>query len=322
VLCADFNGDGLPDIFIANDGQPNRLWINQGGGRFVDEALNRGVAYNIMGQAEAGMGVTLGDVDGDGLFDLFVTHLTEESNRLWQQGPRGFFRDQTAAHGLSRGRWRGTGFGTVLADFDHDGALDLAIANGRVSKAAANANPDLGPHWGLYAERNQLFANDGKGYFQDISHLNSALCGIPNVARGLTWGDIDGDGALDLLVTTVGGRARLLRNVAPKRGHWLVVRAYDPALKRDALGAEVRVQAGDRRWQRLINPGDSYLCSSYPRAHFGLGAAERVDKVEVLWPDGTVETFQGGKVDQSVVLTRGCGTKMLRPKGASSEKKP
>src|SRR5262249_35129708 len=159
-----------------------------------------------------------------------------------------------------------------------------ALVNGRVSRAAAVTHAALGPHWGWYAERNQVFAGDGKGRFRDISTSNPALCGTPNVARGLAWGDVDGDGAIDLLVTTAGGKARLYRNVAPNRGHWLLVRAIDPALKRDAYGAEVRVRVGDKRWLRLINPHDSYLCSSDVRAHFGLGAAQRVDEIEVVWP--------------------------------------
>jgi hypothetical protein len=309
VCCYDFDGDGWPDIFVANDGKPNHLWINQRNGTFTEEALVHNVAFNTVGQAEAGMGVALGDVDGDGLMDLFVTHLTEESNRLWKQQPRGLFQDFTVAAGLADPQVRGTGFGTALLDVDHDGRLDLAVVNGRVSRAAA-AYPALGPHWGLYAERNRLFANDGAGRFRDVSAANPAFCGTPNVARGLAVGDVDGDGALDLLVTTAGGRARLFRNVAPDRGHWLLVRAIDAALRRDAYGAEVVLEAGGRRQVRLVTPGGSYLCSSDPRAHFGLGAADRFDSLTVTWPGGDVEQFEGGRADHEVVLHRGKGTKV------------
>jgi hypothetical protein len=308
VVCADFNGDGWPDIFVANDGQPNRLWINQRDGTFKEEALLRGLAYNGMGQAEAGMGVALGDVDGDGLFDVFVTHLTEETNTLWKQGPRGMFRDRTLGMGLANRQARGTGFGTVLADFDHDGALDLAIVNGRVTRGSPIDPARLGPFWSQYAERNRLFVNDGAGRFRDISAQNGPFCGTANVARGLACGDLNGDGALDLLVTSVAGPARLYRNVAPKRGHWLLVRAIDPALGgRDAYGAEVAVRANGKRWQRWINPGYSYLCSNDPRAHFGLGQARHVDAIEVLWPDGTAEVFEGRAADQLVTLRKGEG---------------
>src|SRR5262249_5046000 len=198
VICADFDGDGWPDIFVANDGAPNRLWINQRDprGRFREEAVERGVAYNGMGVAEGSMGVALGDVDGSGMFAMFVTHLTHETHTLWKQGPRGQFRDDTIRSGLAASKWRGTGFGTVVAYFDNDGALGVALVTGRVARAAAVTHAALGPHWGWYAERNQVFAGDGKGRFRDISTSNPALCGTPNVARGLAWGDVDGDGAI------------------------------------------------------------------------------------------------------------------------------
>ena len=312
VLCADFDGDGWPDIFVANDGQPNRLWINQHDGTFQEEAVRRGVAYNGMGLAQAGMGAALGDVDGDGMEDLFVTHLGWETNALWVQGPRGMFRDRTGAAGLAAPQWRGTGFGTVLADFDQDGRLDLAVANGRITRVAAPTGP-LGPHWSGYAEHNQLFVGDGPGHFRDASAEQGTLCGSANVGRGLVVGDVDGDGALDLLVTTVAGRARLLRNVAPGRGHWLLVRAFDPALGREAYGAQVTVRVRDRRWVRRADPGGSYLCSGDSRAHFGLGAAERVDALDVAWPDGTHEAFPAaaGPADRIVEVRKGEG----RPSG-------
>jgi hypothetical protein len=312
VVCADFDGDGWPDIFVANDAQANRLWINQKDGTFQDEAVLRGVAYNALGNAQANMGVALADVDGDGLPDLFVTHLTEETHTLWKQGPRGLFRDRTAALGLAAPRWRGTGFGTVLADFDHDGATDLAVVNGRVARGPVAPAPGLAPFWQRYAERNQLFANDGRGQFRDVSPGSPDFCGTPNVARGLAWGDVDGDGALDLLVTTVAGRARLYRNVAPKHGHWLLVRAFDPELTRDAYGAKVTVRAGGRSWVGLVNPAQSYVCSGDPRVHFGLGAAERVDGITVRWPDGLSEKFPGGAADRPLELRRGEGRK-VRP---------
>ncbi len=307
VMCADFTGDGWPDIFVANDGQPNRLWVNRRNGTFTEEAASRGLSTNGMGMVYAGMGVALGDVDGDGLMDVFVTHLTDEMNTLWKQGPPGRFTDRTVNLGLVSSRWRGTGFGTALADFDLDGALDVAVVNGRVARGPATTNAALGEHWGVYAERNQLFVNDG-GRFRDVSPGNPAFCGTANVARGLACGDIDNDGALDLLVTTVAGPARLYRNVAPRRGHWLMVRAIDPALHRDAIGATVHVRAGGRSLMRLVNPASSYLCSNDVRAHFGLGQAAAVDGIDVVWPDGTSETFAGGPADREIKLEKGTGT--------------
>ncbi len=228
VVCADFDGDGWPDIFVANDQAANRLWINQHDGTFKEEAVTRGVAFNRVGQAEAGMGVALGDVDGDGRFSLFVTHLTWETNTLWKQVRRGHFVDATAEARLDASAWRGTGFGTVLADFDLDGLPDLAVVNGRVLKGPAADVAGLDPFWCPYAGRNQLFANDGGGRFRDVSAQQPAFCGTPGVSRGLACGDIDNDGAVDLLTTCVGGRARIARNVAPARGHWLTVEAVEP----------------------------------------------------------------------------------------------
>ncbi len=312
VVCADFNGDGWPDILVANDGKPNHLWINQRDGTFKEEGVRRGLAYNSMGQAEANMGIAVGDVDGDGLFDVFITHLNDERHRLWKQGPRGQFRDDTLSAGLTTPAWNGTAFGTVLADFDHDGAVDLAIVNGHVRRVR-DSRPDeamlaaLGPFWARYGDRHQLFVNDGSGRFRDISPHQAPFCSTPSVGRGLAWGDVNNDGAIDLVVTSVAGPARLLRNVAPKQGHWLMVRAIDPALKRDASGALVTVVAGKRRWPGLINPGSSYLCSNDPRAHFGLGQAAHVDELRILWPDGTEETFAGREADCVVVLRKGEG---------------
>ena len=309
VYCADFDGDGWPDIFIANDGKPNHLWINQKDGTFVEEAFLRGIAVDSMGQSQAGMGVAVGDVDNDGLFDLYVTHLTTERNTLWLQGPkRGLFHDRTARAGLFTSDWRGTGFGTLMGDFDQDGWLDIAVVNGRVVAGSPTPNPALGRLQG-FSECNQLFRNE-KGKFRDVSRFNQPFCGTPNVSRGLACGDLDGDGALDLVVTNVAGRARIFRNVARPRGHWLLVRAVDPRLNRDAYGAEVSVKAGDQRQLRIINPAESYLCSSDPRAHFGLGEASRFDAIQVRWPDGRSEVFPGGQADRPLVLRRGEGKEL------------
>ncbi|HYV30944.1 MAG TPA: CRTAC1 family protein, partial [Candidatus Binatia bacterium] len=206
--------------------------------------------------------------------------------------------------------WRGTGFGAVFADFDQDGALDLAFVNGLVKRGqdTAPVAPGVQPFWAPYAQRNQLFANDGQGIFRDVSPANPAFCAQAAVGRGLACGDIDNDGAVDLLVTSTGGPAQLFRNVAPRRGHWLTVRAIDPSLGgRDAYGAEITVQAGNRRWWRLANPGFSYLCSNDPRVHFGLGSATTVDFIHVLWPDGREENFPGGPADRSTLLQKGRG---------------
>jgi hypothetical protein len=315
AYCADFNGDGWPDIFIANDARPNHLWINQQNGTFKEDAFQRGIAVDGMGKPQAGMGIAVGDVDGDGLFDIYVTHLASERNVLWQQGPkRGYFLDRTSQFRLAGSDWHGTGFGTLMGDFDLDGWLDIGVVNGAVSRGTPTPNKALGEHFSEFSERNQLFRNEGQGQFRDISMQNRPFCGTPNVARGLAAGDLDGDGALDLVVTTIGNRARIFRNTARPRGHWLLVQAYDPRFKRDAYGAEVVVRAGGRRLLRIINPGDSFQCSSDPRAHFGLGEAARYDSVRIVWPDGLVEDFPGGSADRVLPLQRGEGEPMRQGK--------
>lgn len=319
VVCFDADGDGWPDIFVANDSQANRLWINRRDGTFVEEAVPRGAALNGMGQAQANMGIAVADVDRDGLLDLFVTHLTEESHTLWKQGPRGLFRDHTAAAGLATPRWRGTGFGAFSGDFDHDGWVDLAVVNGRVARSAAHQASSS--FWDAYVERNQIFANDGAGRFRDLSLHNEAFCATPRISRGLAAGMLrPQDGALSLLVTTIAGPARLYKNIVPERGHWLTVRPLvpysgNPKTYRDALGALVTVRAGDRTLIRLAGPAQSYLCSCDPRAHFGLGSAVHVDAVEVDWPDGTHEVFPGCAGDQLLNLRQGEGrtTKNQKP---------
>lgn len=319
IVCADFDGDHWPDLFITDDGLPNRLFINQRNGKFQEEAVVRGVAYTGMGAAAANMGIALGDADGDGFFDLFVPHLAEENHTLWRQTARGIFQDDTARAGLLGLAWHGTGFGAVFADFDNDGALDLAVANGAIRRRPETRSTEsfgtppsalrVPRFWMPYAEPSQLFANTGAGRFREISAINPAFCGEALVGRGLACGDFDNDGAPDLLLVGIAGPARLLRNTASPRGHWLGVRAIDPALgNRDAYGAEIVVQAGGRRWWRVVQPAYSYASSNDPRVQVGLGATATVDSIQVRWPDGVEEIFLGGTVDRYVALRRGSGT--------------
>jgi hypothetical protein len=315
VVSIDANGDHWPDLLIANDGQVNWLLINQAGpsGRrtFTEEAAKRGIAYNEMGVVQANMGIALGDADGDGLFDILVTHLSTETHVLWKQGPRGFFQDRTAPSRVAASAWRGTGFGTVFSDLNNDGAPDLLVVNGGIKRLTidpaplGNANSD--PFWKGYQQRSQIFTNDGKGIFTDVSEANLAFTGTAAVARGLAVADLDNDGGPDVIVTRIAAPARLYRNIAP-RGHWLTVRVVEPALGgRDAYGAEITVTAGGRRQTVWVNPSQSYLCSNDPRAHFGLGSVTQVESIHVIWPDGTEEQFPGGPADQFITLRKGSG---------------
>ena len=310
VLCADFDGDRWPDIFFADDGAPNRLFVNQRDGTFREEAAARGLALNGNGGTAANMGVASGDVNGDGLFDVFITHLDREQHGLWMQGPRGIFTEKAGTSGLATAAWRGTGFGAVLADFDDDGETDLALVNGAIERTPnpAKVDPGFPVFWKPYAQRAQIFAGEKGGRLREVSAGNSAFCGPGQVGRGLAAVDFDDDGALDLVVTSAGSAARLFRNVAAKRGHWLSVRAIEPTLGgRDAIGAEIVVEAGGRRWHRLAQPGQSFLGSHDVRAHFGLGAIAAVEAVRVVWPDGIEERFDGGAADRRIVLKKGEG---------------
>jgi hypothetical protein len=311
VGCADFTGDGWPDLLVANDAKPNHLWVNQRNGTFRDEAAERRVAFDAVGNVRANMGVAVADLHGDGRDDVFVTHLAEELHTLWRQDSPGRFKDATGEAGLARPAWRGTGFGTVAIDFDHDGRVDLAVANGRVMRArtplVGTPGADLPAFWHAYAERNQLFANAGGGTFRDVSADSPAFTGTPGVHRGLAWADLDNDGAMDLIVSSIEGPVRVFKNVAPKAGHWLLVKAVDPRGNRDALGAVVTVRAKDKQWRGRSNPGQSYCTSGDPRVHFGLGSVTALDAMRVEWPDGLREEFPGGTADRLITLTRGQG---------------
>ncbi len=312
VVCADFDGDRWPDIFITDDALPNRLFMNRQNGTFEEEAVVRGVAYTGMGAPAANMGIAIGDIDQDGRFDLFVPHLAAENHTLWRQVARGLFQDQTAQAGLMAPPWHGTGFGAVFGDFDNDGALDLAVINGCIRRPVAGSRTwrlqeGIEEFWRPYAEPPQLFAGDAAGRFVEVSAFNPAFCSEAVVGRGLAIADYDNDGGLDLLTIGIAGPARLVRNRRGP-GHWLGVRAVDPVLGgRDAYGAEVIVAAGGRTQWRLVQPAGSYSSSLDPRVHFGLGALSSFASILVCWPDGSDEQFPGGSADRYVTVRKGTG---------------
>jgi len=293
VVAADFDGDGYVDVYVANDQLPNQMWINTGDGRFVDEALQRGSALNEFGRAEAGMGVTAADVDADGDWDLFSVHLSGESNTLYRN-EGDFFRDATVESGLGFASVPYTGFGTSFFDFDHDGLLDLFIANGRV-----NRGEDLEPD---FREPNQLLRGLPGGTFAAVTGAGAAL-ELLEVSRGAAFGDYDNDGDLDILVGNNGGPVRLLRNELTERRHWLQVQLDgQPRFDRDAVGAEVIVESNGRRQRRMVQPGFSYCSSSDPRVHFGLGEAGSTVRLTVIWPDGERQILENVAADQRLEI--------------------
>ncbi|MGH7497187.1 MAG: CRTAC1 family protein [bacterium] len=310
VVSADFNADGWPDVYVANDREPNFLWINQKNGTFKDEALPRGAAVNALGLPAANMGVAVGDIDNDEDMDLFITHLREEGNALYRNIGDGMFQDDSSPARLAGISLPYTGFGTGFFDYDHDGDLDLAVVNGRVTRGPLLKNTESPGYWDHYAEPNFLFENEGSGKYRDASAQAASFSRQIENSRGLAFGDVDNDGDIDLLVTNEGGRARLFRNDVPNKGHWLLVRALDLALKRDAIGAKVFVEVSDARVLRYVAPGYSYLNSNEMRVHFGLGAKTTVERILVEWPGGAVEMFPGVASDQIITLQKGQGKRL------------
>jgi hypothetical protein len=316
VVIADFDGNQMPDVFVANDGRANHLWVNQGNMRFKEEGLAWGLAYDAMGRPEANMGVALGDIDGNGLFDLFVTHLTTELHRAWTQDSPGMFRDATARLGLVAGR-RTTGFGALLEDFDNDGDEDLVFVNGAIRRDQNIRPADEGESfWLPYREENSLFENDGKTLHPVAAR--AASLGPPGVYRVIATSDFNNDGRTDLVATRLDGAALLLENTTTTGAahHWVTVSVVEPALRRASYDAVLTVKAGGRAWTRWMNPGKGFAASVDPRAHVGLGAAHSIDEFVVRWPDGETESFEGGPADRFVTLAKGSGRRQSGARGA------
>jgi hypothetical protein len=303
VLCADFNGDGRPDIFVANDTAANRLWVNHGDGRFRETALEAGVAYSADGRAKAGMGVAAENVDDDDTLTLLVTNLAREGATLFSGNGKGLFEEVTPQYGLAAPTFAFTGFGTNWFDYDNDGRLDLFIANGAVTIVESlRAQPYP------YGQRNLLFHNEGKRRFQETSSLGGAAFQRIDVGRGAAIGDIDNDGAVDVLVTNNNGPVRLLHNDVAARQHWLQVRLEGTRSNRFGIGARVALlRDGETPHRRRVHTDSSYLSASDVRVHFGLGERSDVRGLLVEWPDGSSETWDNVQPDNVVVLRQGTG---------------
>jgi hypothetical protein len=308
VASADFNGDGRLDFYVANDGMANQLWINQDNGTFVDDALLAGVAFNMDGQPEGSMGLAIGDPDGDGDTDIFITNITGETHAFYENLGGGRFEDRRLTTGLATPTRAYTGFGTDWFDYDNDGLLDLFVANGAVTVIEV-LRGDPFP----FRQRNLLLHNVGGERFRDVTGESGSAFEPSFVGRGAAFGDVDNDGDVDVLVTNNGGPVRLLLNETGARRRWLQIRLEGVADNRQGLGARVGVQRDDGTtvW-RLAKTDGSYLSASDPRVHFGLADARRIRAIVVEWPRGGRELWRGIELNQSLALRQGTGSRMPR----------
>lgn len=303
VVTGDLNGDGWTDIYVANDGNPNQLWINQKNSAFKNEALLAGAAVNRDGQAEAGMGVDAGDFDGDGRDDIFLTHLMEETNTLYMNLGDGLFDDRTIEAGLGLQTRRYTGFGTLWFDYDNDGWLDLLSANGAVRTLL-----DLARRKDPYplGQPNQLFHNTGKGNFVEVTDEAGRAFQLLEVSRGAAFGDIDNDGDTDVVIANNNGRARLLLNQVGNRNHWIGLRLTGAKADRDMLGAKVEIVLNEKNiLHRRCRTDGGYCSSQDPRVLAGLGKLDRVEAVRVRWPSGKTEEWKNPPIERYLNLKEG-----------------
>ena len=310
IVGADFNDDGLIDLFIANDGMVDQLWINRGNLRFSDEAAQWGAAVNSDGIATAGMGVAAEDVDDDGDADLIVMNFENEADSFYLNEGK-YFIDVTTQVGVAMASRKRTRFGVVLADFDNDGRLDLYEANGKVD-GDPTAIPDA------FAESNSLFRGlrdeTGSIRFEELGPPGGVDSPLVYTSRALAVGDVDDDGGLDLLVVNRDGPAHLLMNRVVERGHWVKFRVVNDA-GRSSLGARISARVGTIEQQRTVRAAASYLSSHDPRVHFGLGAERSAREVTVRWLDGSLEMFGDFRSGRSVVLRRGTGRPVIGSSG-------
>jgi enediyne biosynthesis protein E4 len=285
VALIDHDQDGWPDIFVANDTQPNKLYRNQRNGTFKDIALEAGVALSDDGKARAGMGVDVGDFDGSGRPGLAVTNFEGEMIGLYR-AQSGAYQDVAMQAGVGSPSRNRLGFGCVFADVDLDARLDLVVVNGHIDDTVRNIRGNVG-----HAQPPQLFLNQGHGSFREVASAVGAEFAEPRVGRGLAQGDFDRDGDVDLLMTTNNGPAFLFRNDLAAGNRSLRLRLVGTKSNRDAIGATVRIFHGGTSQSRMVHSGSSYLSQSELPLTFGVGRRDRVERVVITWPSGRTEEF-------------------------------
>jgi hypothetical protein len=302
VTMIDSDIDGWPDLFVANDTQPNKLYRNLRTGTFKDVAVEAGLAFSTEGKARAGMGADTGDFDNSGTPGIAVTNFDNEMIGLFRPQGRGLFEDVALRSGVGAPSRNSLGFGCAFADFDLDGDLDLVVANGHIDETVRNIRGNVG-----YAQPPHLFLNQGNGTFRDAAADAGREFAQPRVGRGLACGDFDRDGDVDILVTTNNGPAVLFRNDQGAGNRFVRFHLRGTTSNRDAIGATVRIFHGGTSQSRLVKSGSSYLSQSELPVTFGVGTRDRIDRVVVSWPNGRSEEFRNVATGKAYDCVEGKG---------------
>jgi hypothetical protein len=284
VAMLDYDRDGWPDLLVANDTQPNKLYRNQRNGTFKDVAVEAGIAFSAEGKARAGMGVDAADFDHSGFPGVAITNFDNEMIGLYRPAANGTYNDVAVQAGVGLASQNTLGFGCVFLDANLDGALDLVVANGHIDDTVRNIRGNVG-----YAQPPQIFLNNGQGKFQDVAASTGEVFIQPKVGRGLCYADFDRDGDLDILMTTNNGPAYLYRNDQQAGNHSIRFHLTGTKSNRDAIGAMVRIEHEGSTQERLVKGGSSYLSQSELAVTFGLGKRDKIDRVVIEWPSGNSE---------------------------------
>lgn len=302
VAVLDYDGDGWPDLFVANDTQPNKLYRNLKNGTFKEEGVAAGVAFGEDGVARGAMGVDVADYDRSGRPHLLVGNFSNQMLGLYRNEGRGLFVDEAPRSSVGRSSLLSLAFGVFFFDYDLDGWQDIFAANGHIDEEIGRVQPKI-----HYAQPPLLFRNLGRGRFEDVSLKAGAAMKTPIVARGAAYGDYDGDGDLDILLSVNNGPARLLRNDLPKGSHWLTLKLQGTKSNRNGIGAVVRVTtASGEQWQ-TVHTGSSYCSQSDLALTFGLGTQAKVDRIVIEWPSGVKERISVPGVDRRLTVVEGSG---------------
>lgn len=307
VAILDANQDGWPDILVSNDTQPNKLYINKGNGTFVEKGVASGIAYSEDGVARAGMGVAAADYDRSGYPSVAITNFSNQMLALYHNEKNGLFVDEAPQSNVGQDTLLTLGFGCFFFDYDLDGWLDLYVANGHIEDGIERVQPRV-----KYAEPPHLFHNLGNGKFEDVAASSGAAFDAPRVARGAAYGDINNDGALDVLVSTNNGPASLFRNEGTKN-HGLRIKLIGTNSNRDGLGAMVHLSAGQDSQSQTLHSGGSYLSSSELILSFGLGSHSQADTIDVYWPSGQTDHIRNQSADQILTIQEGSGVVATKP---------